>query len=161
MNIKRLGNQFMETLRTHVMMGIYVVMLKVMDLGQYLTKIRRFILYRSGISTTDEPPLLPLLRYISSHRYTDNDLFQRQQRADITIQRLSNTQTSERMREQQATCVICLEALTDAENVVSTSCPKAHVMHTQCLRSWLISNPSQTCPLCREPLQRENPSTVA
>lgn len=155
MDIKMLGNQFFETLGEQVMIGIYMVMVKVMDLGQYLTKIRRFILYRSGISTTGEPPLLPLLRYISSHQYSENDLVQRQQQANLTIQRLRQLRTSEHLLKQQAICVICLEELTDVEDAVSTSCQKPHIMHTHCLRSWLISNTSQICPLCREPLQTE------
>lgn len=142
-------------------MGMYMVMLKVRDLRQYLTKIRRFILHHSGISATGEPPLLPLLRYISSHRYSDNNLVQRQQRADVTIQRLRQIKTSDHLLGQQVTCVICLEALTDVEDVVSTSCPKPHIMHTHCLRSWFISNTSQICPLCREPLQPEYSSATS
>ncbi|KFY98712.1 hypothetical protein V498_01289 [Pseudogymnoascus sp. VKM F-4517 (FW-2822)] len=49
-----------------------------------------------------------------------------------------------------ATCSVCIESFAENENVRILPC--SHIYHQRCIDPWLL-NKSDTCPLCRKPLQ--------
>ena len=44
-------------------------------------------------------------------------------------------------------CSICLSEFKDKETISSLHCNIRHLFHTDCIRTWLLSNP--VCPLCK------------
>lgn len=52
---------------------------------------------------------------------------------------------------QNETCPICLDLLNDNDrSITAGSC--LHGMHRDCLHTWLVKDPSLSCPICRRSL---------
>lgn len=49
--------------------------------------------------------------------------------------------------EEEEECTICLEAFQHRETIKELPC--GHRYHCECLKSWLTTSATPTCPLCR------------
>lgn len=78
----------------------------------------------------------------------------REHQVDFTLSILESNPFSDELLEFQQTCVICLEPMEDRSTVVATTCERPHLLHRECLQSWLLHNTDteHRCPICRTAL---------
>lgn len=78
----------------------------------------------------------------------------REHQVDFTLSILDNNPFCDELMELEQTCVICFEPLEDRSTVVATTCERPHILHRDCLRSWLLHSIEREhrCPLCRTAL---------
>ena len=65
---------------------------------------------------------------------------------------LSRISVAHRVTRSTATaeCPICMEAIAGAERAVTIAC--GHLYHHACLRTWVATSRTDTCPKCRRPV---------
>lgn len=60
--------------------------------------------------------------------------------------------TEEASQEQE--CIICWCQYKESDEIVKLKCNEKHYFHTECIESW-IKGGNNSCPMCREPINRE------
>ena len=94
--------------------------------------------------------VLVIIIYRQNREIRMRDAINRVPLAQAAMQRIGNQQykdTSQKSKEAD-TCIICLTAFKDEDQVAELNCDERHIFHTACLQPWLEQQ--LRCPLCKK-----------